>query len=354
MGLPRELGEALAEAAGAKAFGPNWREKKQQEQGAIMQQQANLVQTGAETEGIGLRNQGASLALQDQEMKLAEAKRLIDAKKAQIAAGTIPDDGKTMAQEYIWQQKQRELEVQKAQAGIAQQKSSTAANYANADQSRAQSELYRAKANAPAAGVDLTGSKWITDSQGRNRLISKHGADITDQIGDRSGVQPPPTADQRNSERYDVALPVLFDQIQGSLDNLKGKGWLNAAEAAVPGTEANMALEEYRRQLMGYSAILGRALGDNRITDADRPVYASLFGISSRLAATPPGTALAQRLLDNARQLQTTLAKSRSAAAAGTAGPGLAISHDSYQPGAGTGATIVSRRRVTGVQKVSD
>src|SRR5574341_243036 len=144
----------------------------------------------------------------------------------------------------------------------------------------------------PRVGASSPGAPiWVTGPDGQTQLVFPKLLGP----GGVQGLGQPPTADQRNMERYDITVPVHINSIQKALDQVKTLGWGGGLTALVPGTQPYRTVELYSRLVTGLAATAARAMGDNRISDADRAAYAQMHGVANQLAALPPGAHLAQQ-----------------------------------------------------------
>lgn len=311
--LIRDLLNAQIDRTGAEAYGtPDWRQKRQMDQVAAAKSEADLMNMPSPDEAAAQREAG-----------MEATRALTGYREAQTGAL-----GSRM------QQADAAVALKKAQDDFARDPNNPAnkLRVAQAQRALAASKLDEARADNPerfrsAGGGSGTLLPWTgTDPNTGEPVV------IDRRTGQKiEGVAAPLTSDQRNMERYDITVPVQIQAVQDALDKVKTSAgtWGGAVKAQVPGTEAYYDAEGYNRLITGIAATAARAMGDNRISDTDRAAYAALYGVASRLVATPPGTELAQRLLDQAKGL---IAKTQEARAGARAHGGMAPTAGATRP----------------------
>lgn len=266
MGIIDQYGEGYV----AQKLGPNWRQQRR---------------------GVELQNEQQEITLEGLRADMAAVKQL-------HAEGKI-DAPSFKAAQFLAEQKLRELTMKGTQSLIENR---------DADTALTQDKLINPERHRAQVGIQPVN---LTDMDGNDVVVDKRTGEAI------PGYGPARTADQKNAERYDVVVPSTIDMLQTNLDKIKGlqkENWFpgqGMVAGILPGTDSYRAKENYKRLLIGMAATLGRAQGDNRITDADRPVYADMAGVANMLVMTDAGSELAQDLLDQLKIMHTKLSTAR-------------------------------------------
>ena len=291
------LGEALVEALRVKRLGPGYRQKQE-----LLDQQVAGGQMKLDQE---TKRAPIELAVLEEQLKQTSAGR----KKNEIDLSRVEDELKRKAEiESIMQRSTggksvEELAAEDALYGRGQKRK---VDQAELDKILSEIRENNAQAANPGGQGGMGGGyAWgVPPGETEARIGMKSQME-------REGWKQSPTADQRNQERYDVTIPVAFEELQDALTDVKHFAGMKALTSPI---QAGMSRSEYKRLARALSATVGRALGDNRITDADRPIYTNLLAVANDLIVTDPGTEMAQRLLNRSKSLFKRMADARKAA----------------------------------------
>lgn len=151
----------------------------------------------------------------------------------------------------------------------------------------------------------------VEDEQGNTRLavrIKGGGLKFVDEIGGTK-VAPGPTVEQRNMEIQAAAVEPAFELVNKSLDTLEQatSGVFGKVGGVVPGTSANYAKTRFQDQAKALlGAIVARQSGEgSRLSDEDRRAYSRAATLVNNMILLPGGVAEARARLRDVEALLT-------------------------------------------------
>lgn len=270
-----------------RKLGPDWEQKQALLQAQTANTQADAAHTQAqiplvEAQAAGVR--GAN-DLNAQKMEWMKANRAEI--EALVRTGKLPSsDLEAVDRLLAMQEMPLKRELTRSQI----------------DENKAQA--YRAMHPVAPQQPNENAGVWITGPDGRPAMLGRGG--IFNQVGGQQ-IGPPMTADERNSERYSATLPTQLDMLQDALNEVNKINGMNRAASLVPNTDAYNTVQVYTSLVNEIAQTLGKSLGEQRLTDQDRAVYAQALGTVNKLKLAGGGGPGAQKLLDTTRRLVSSI-----------------------------------------------